>query len=397
MRILLLNQFVPPDVAPTARLLGEVGEELTRRGHEVLAIGNRADYRGKKTFLGSRALREVFALLQLLVRGSLQRRCDVMLSLTSPPLLPVLGLLLRFRHRRVRLVHWGMDLYPDVAVELGEIERGSPLHRATRWLMEKAYQACDLIITLDDDMASRIKAPQSERAVVAPWPPPPSWPSEVQISCSSKENETEVGEESDSLRDDQRSGSLGPHRSRDGEERFTWLYSGNLGRAHEWETLLKAQGILEGRGLMISLVFQGRGTEIAKAKKRAETLGLQHCLWRDYAEENRVVETLLSADCLVATQRRETRGCLWPSKLALASLLDQPIVWIGPEEGSVSTWLAGEGHGCFAVGETTQVADHIEALSQAARKAPISIDVLKVRVGDVRRKGIARLASLILG
>ena len=30
---------------------------------------------------------------------------------------------------------------------------------------------------------------------------------------------------------------------------WTWIYSGNLGRAHEWETLLRAQQLIEQRGV----------------------------------------------------------------------------------------------------------------------------------------------------
>jgi hypothetical protein len=40
---------------------------------------------------------------------------------------------------------------------------------------------------------------------------------------------------------------------------FTWLYSGNLGRAHEWKTLVEVQALLEERNLLIRLVFQGDG------------------------------------------------------------------------------------------------------------------------------------------
>ncbi len=61
-RFLFLNQFVPPDPAPTARLLGDVGDVLRRRGHEIVFVGDRSDYRGSKTLLGSRTLREGVSL-----------------------------------------------------------------------------------------------------------------------------------------------------------------------------------------------------------------------------------------------------------------------------------------------------------------------------------------------
>lgn len=105
LRLLIVNQFVPPDPAPTARLLGEVAEELRKRGHETFLVGDRVDYRGGKTLLGSRALREVRSLLRLFLRMLSAPRADVIICLTSPPLLPVVANLARVRHRGARLAH----------------------------------------------------------------------------------------------------------------------------------------------------------------------------------------------------------------------------------------------------------------------------------------------------
>src|SRR5262245_48926010 len=46
MRIALLNQFYPPDAAPTGVYLHDLGCELVRRGHQVVAIASRATYDG---------------------------------------------------------------------------------------------------------------------------------------------------------------------------------------------------------------------------------------------------------------------------------------------------------------------------------------------------------------
>ncbi len=46
MRILLLNQFYPPDVAATGQLLGDVAAALAQRGHEVHVLCSRGAYGG---------------------------------------------------------------------------------------------------------------------------------------------------------------------------------------------------------------------------------------------------------------------------------------------------------------------------------------------------------------
>src|SRR5437667_29445 len=62
MRIMLVNQYAPPDQAPTARLLGELAEFFERRGDDVAVVCHRKQYRGHHAQRGSRLVRELKAL-----------------------------------------------------------------------------------------------------------------------------------------------------------------------------------------------------------------------------------------------------------------------------------------------------------------------------------------------
>ena len=366
-RVLFLNQFVPPDPAPTARLLGEVAAELSRRGFEVVAVGDALDYRGGKTILGSRALREGLSLLRLLGRTLLAPRAEAIVVMTSPPMVPVVAWLARIRHRRARLIHWAMDLYPEVAVALGEVRKDSLLHRITAALMRRVYATCDLVVVLDREMAQRIGPSPRRFETEPPWPPEPTHLTPPTVT----KPEANGG--------------------------FVWLYSGNLGRAHDWRTLLAAQALLEARGLAVDLVFQGGGAERAAAMAEAARMGLQRCHWRDYAPEADLVPSLLLADALVATQRPETAGCLWPSKLALAVLVGRPVLWVGSKDGGVADWLRRRGHFAVSPDEPEGLAGEIARLAEASpleRKIPCP-DELAARITQVRSEGIARLAGWI--
>lgn len=359
---------MPPDPAPTARLLGEVAQSLADQGYETCLVGDAVDYRGGKTLLGSRALREARSLLRLLFRALTAPRADAIVVLTSPPMVPVVAALARIRHRRARLIHWAMDLYPDVAVALGEVREGSLLHRLTATFMRRVYRACDLVIVLDREMASRVGAGPRRIEIEPPWPP------EATLSSPS------VDETSPPTR---------------GDRPFTWLYSGNLGRAHEWRTLLEAQGRLEADGLAVDLVFQGGGAERIPAEAFAAELGLRRCHWRDYAPESGLVASLLAADALVATQRPETAGCLWPSKLALAVQVGRPVLWVGSRDGGIAHWLVVQGHFAFAPGESESLAGRIATLASTVSPAPTPADTLGDRVDRARKIGIERVARWI--
>ena len=75
----------------------------------------------------------------------------MVVAFTSPPGLLVVGALLAIRHR-AKLAHWAMDLYPELALALGEIRPGSAAVRVVRVAMNWAYRRAALVVALDEDM-----------------------------------------------------------------------------------------------------------------------------------------------------------------------------------------------------------------------------------------------------
>jgi hypothetical protein len=142
---------------------------------------------------------------------------------------------------------------------------------------------------------------------------------------------------------------------------WIWLYSGNLGRAHDWQTLLAAQAELESRGIDVMLVFQGGGPQWDIAKTRATELGLRNIYWRNYVPQNQLCVSLLQAECLAATQLPIVRGLLWPSKLALMLGLPRPILFVGPQNSAIAALVKSRPRtGVFAPGDFAAVARWIE-------------------------------------
>lgn len=330
MRILFLNQYFPPDPAPTGILLHELGEYLKSQGHEVEFVCSAQDYRSAKKNR-KRLVREFLALGSIFLKGWKAQRPDVVFSASSPPCLLVVATLLAARHR-AKSVHWLMDMYPELAVGLGEVKAGFVSGMIGR-LMGWAYRRADLVVGLDDDMAQRLKKYGVEAEIIPPWvlqsftpPPAPVEPA----------------------------------------PEWMWMYSGNLGRAHEWETLLQAQALLEERGLPCRLLFQGGGPSWPLAQARATELKLRQCDWRGYAAEVELQASLLRSRVLAITQKPETQGLLWPSKLSLATTLPRPILWVGPVDGAIARKLSKLAHaGIFAPGHAAQVADWLQGVYQA--------------------------------
>ena len=252
MHILFLNQYFPPDPAPTGVLLRELADRLQAAGHTVDFVAARQDYRdGQRQ--GGRMRREAVALLRMLFEALRRPRADVVISCTSPPCLLLVATLVALWHR-AKSVHWIMDLYPEIAVSLGEIRPGM-LAGALRMAMGWAYRRAAAVVVLDEDMAERVRRYGVRPEIIGPWVFSPVI---QQAQRATAEPETP----------------------------WTWIYSGNLGRAHEWETLLAAQAILEKREAKIRLLFQGGGPARPAAEARAAALGLKQCVWKGYVEES---------------------------------------------------------------------------------------------------------------
>ncbi|MGC3988631.1 MAG: hypothetical protein QM796_02885 [Chthoniobacteraceae bacterium] len=327
MRFLFLNQYFPPDPAPTGILLRELGDELVARGQEAIYVDASQTYRSKQKDR-LRIVRELRGLVAMAWRALSARRPDVIISATSPPCLHV-GAVLLAKLRGARVYHWLMDMYPELAVSLGEVKPGV-VSRMLSAAMGWAYRN-STVIALDEDMAEKLRGYGAQAEVIAPW-------------------------------------VLKPLLKPVGEPKFAvsttppaWVYSGNLGRAHEWKTLLEAQAILEKAGLPVVLRFQGGGGSRGPATEYVATLGLKQVEWCDYVPEEQLRGVLLSAGALVVTQKPEVQGLLWPSKLALLLDLGRPILWVGPADGAVARQLSGIPHsGTFAPGESLKIADWLK-------------------------------------
>jgi colanic acid biosynthesis glycosyl transferase WcaI len=332
MRILILNQYAPPDPAPTAKLLGEIAAALAQDGHAVTIVGSDQNYRRARSRGENRLIRELRALAQLFFKGLRCKRPEIVLSTSSPPGLFVIATFLCLL-KRAKSVHWAMDLYPELAFALGRRLPAfvqASLFRATG----VCYRYAAKVVTLDEDMRECISTKYGVQAeIIRPWLLHRKFPTKLNYPPKSG---------------------------------FTWLYSGNLGRAHEWKTLVEAQALLEERDLPIRLAFQGGGPQWSSAQQLAKSLGLQHVDWLPYAPEERLIESLLAAHVMVATQKPVARGLLWPCKLGLIMALPRPIVFIGAENGAIALELSSKCNSrAFAPGDAKSLADHIQGTYQS--------------------------------
>src|SRR5580698_7027147 len=184
-RLLLINQFFWPDAAPTGRFLLDVAraaEAQQRATHriEMTAICGASRYeasapgtaeeiaapavrilRPPETRFSRDAVGRIFSygsfLAGALVAGFRVGRPDTVVTLTTPPLTSVFGRVLKLL-RGCRHFIWEMDIYPDIAVDIGALNSRSMLTCLIGALADWSRRNADGIIVLGEDMKARLIA-----------------------------------------------------------------------------------------------------------------------------------------------------------------------------------------------------------------------------------------------
>ena len=195
MRVVYLSQHFAPDVAAAAQMVSDLGAALTAAGHDGTAISCDRSYVdpstryplretlrgmriervrstgfGRARKIGRMADYATFLLgaTRLLLFG---KKPDVVISLSSPPMMALVGTL-GARLRGARSIFWSMDVYPDVAFELGVIRRGGLVGRFFSFLAWLSLRTPDVVVALGDTMASRLSALGARNVeVIHNWAP----------------------------------------------------------------------------------------------------------------------------------------------------------------------------------------------------------------------------------
>ncbi|HEY5909675.1 MAG TPA: glycosyltransferase family 4 protein, partial [Verrucomicrobiae bacterium] len=241
MRFLFINQAFYPDVMATGQYLADVAVALAGRGHEVTVIASRRGYDDpqrmfpkEEMWRGVRVLRvgstgfgkaakwrraaDFGSFLVLCVlRLARLPRADVIVALTSPPLISFVGAWLA-RLRGSRFVYWVMDLNPDEAIAAGWLRAGSLAARLLEGMSRFSLRQAAKVLALDRFMRERIvaKGIAPEKIVVAP---PWTQDGEIRFDAAGRER----------------------FRAAHGlEGKFVVMYSGNHSPCHPLKTLVAA-------------------------------------------------------------------------------------------------------------------------------------------------------------
>jgi colanic acid biosynthesis glycosyl transferase WcaI len=340
MRILLLNEYYPPDTSATAKMAAQVAEALAQR-HEVTVVAGRPSYDPEEFYpfaflrrdvrdsvtverVGStayprhrmrRRVSNYLSYLALAIPRALVIRSDVVLAMTDPPVAGIAGAFVARMAGRP-FVYNIRDLYPDMALG-GDIVR--PSRWMDRWeqMHRRALRQAARVIVLGDDMRTRIlsKGVAPERVVVVRdgtcFPasiPEANHPAVREIRCGFP---------------------------------FVVLHAGNLGFYGAWGTLLKAAEIL--RNQDPGFVFIGGGAN--RAALEASVVNSPNVRFLPFRPVEQVPHVMMAGDLHVITVRRGLEGVVVPSKIYSILAAGRPILAVAPPESDAAQIVRESGCG----------------------------------------------------
>jgi colanic acid biosynthesis glycosyl transferase WcaI len=320
-RLLVLNQYYRPGVEATANLLADLCEALTA-DYDVTVVTGRLHGQPDlpaeemlngvlvlrtrstaydRTQLHHRAANYATYMADSLLRAMRVEPPDVVLTLTDPPMIGDVGLVVA-RRFGVPLVVVSEDVFPEIAVELKRLE--NPLVVGLLGRMVELYlKRAERIVAIGETMRERLTAkgaPASRVRVIENWvdtqaitprPRPTAW--------------------------SRKKGLAG---------RFVVMHSGNVGHAQDLDTLVRSATFLRDlEDLRIVIVgFGARHTAVEALAHRLDVRSVVH--FHPYQPRDVLPESLSTGDVHFVGLARGLSGFIVPSRVYGIMAAGRPVI-----------------------------------------------------------------------
>src|SRR5262249_21214254 len=143
---------------------------------------------------------------------------------------------------------------------------------------------------------------------------------------------------------------------------FVVGYSGNLGRAHEFETLLGAARLLQ-QDPDIAFLITGGGAKAARLQQEVQAEGLVNLVFQDYQPPELLADSLAAADVHFVSLLPAMEGLIVPSKIYGILAAGRPAIFVGDPDGDVARLIREHQCGLVVrVGQSAQLAGELRAL-----------------------------------
>lgn len=382
-QIIFINRYFYPDLSATSQMLSDLVFGLNKSNCEIHIVASRQRYDDAKAVLASsetingivvhRVWTSRFGRQALLGRAAdyftfylsaavsllkITRAGAIIVAKTDPPLISIVAAAVA-AIKSARLINWLQDLFPEVAAELGiKVIRG-PVYKVIKHLRNFTLKRAEKNIVLGYLMAQRLEREGislDKLAII------PNWADGRQIRpILPSEN---------------------PLRATWGlEHKFVVGYSGNLGRSHDFLTILEAAGKLSDDPDIVFL-FIGAGAQLGSVREQTQALSLSNIEFRPYQPRSELANSLSVPDVHLISLKPELEGLIVPSKFYGIAAAGRPTIFIGDLDGEISGLLkeyecgiaVRQGDASALAAEIRSLKGNPERMRRLAEKARVAFD-----------------------
>jgi len=363
-RLLVCYHFFHPDDVVSARMFSDLAAEQVRRGWDVTALAcNRSwgdpaarlpaaeEWNGvliERVFRpawdqarpGQRLANSAWMLAAWFLRTLRLGRFDAIVIGSDPAFSPLGALALRLAYPRAALAHWCFDLYPEAIAADGIGRAGAALAPVALGLMGQAYRRYDCLVDIGPRMRERLAGYGSGVR------------QETLVPRALAEVDRPVAVDAAARRE------LFPRA------KLALLYAGTMGRAHDFEALLRLARACRARsGDAVSICFAVRGnrSDELRAAVRADDTNV-HLV--DFTEQEALHGRLAAADFHLISLRDDWAGVVVPSKFFASLAVGRPVIYAGPAASEIARWIGEHDLGLHLTADNVEAtADRLHALT----------------------------------
>lgn len=237
---------------------------------------------------------------------------------------------LKKTHPAAKLFFWSFDMYPE-AIQAEQMSSfvTSMANRISSW-MPRFYRPVDVMVDIGSCMRERLNKHRHAAGMktIVPWA---LVEPEADLPVNQSVRQTMFGEDVE----------LGI------------LYSGTLGKAHEYEDFLKLARSLRDVAPRIVFAFSSHGNRIAEmqAQLTPEDTNIR---FLPFASQEELEDRLNAADIHLLSLKSNWAGIVVPSKFFGSLAVGKPVLYAGAEDSCIARWIEEHNLGLFLDSENSE-------------------------------------------
>lgn len=338
-KVVFINRYFYPDHSATSQMLSDLAFGLSAAGVQTTVLTSRQAYdnpqaelspdeyvhgvhviriwtsRFGRSNLSGRAIdyltfyiSTAWQLLRIISKGT------IVVAKTDPPMISVVAAIV-VKIRGAFLVNWLQDLFPEVAVAL-KVKGASTLSPLLTVLRNYSLNSAKLNVVLGDRMAMQLQSygiPTKKIRIIHNW--------------------------ADGTHIHPLPRIANPLRAKwHLQDKFVVGYSGNMGRAHDFRTLIDAAKLLTDRSDIVFL-FIGSGAQSKWLKEQAKLHHINSFQFQPYQPRDMLTQSLGLPDIHLVSLQASLEGLIVPSKFYGIAAAGRPVLNIGDKDGEIARIL----------------------------------------------------------